>query len=73
MVLVGTFPFETEEEAAAEPYYTAPDVIDSCYTVHEVCGGMSLMRKTRDQREVAGMRLEVVVTEVPVELGLTIL
>jgi hypothetical protein len=58
MVLVGRFPFETEEESFGEPYYTAPDFIDSCYRIHEVCGGVYRMRKTRDQAEVSGIRLQ---------------
>jgi hypothetical protein len=58
MVLVGIFPFETEEESFGEPYYTAPDAIDSCYRIHEIHGGMYRMKKTRDQAEVSGMRLQ---------------
>jgi hypothetical protein len=58
MVLVDSFPFQTEEESFGEPYYTAPDVIDSCYRIHEVRNGVYAMRKTFDRSEVAGIRLQ---------------
>lgn len=58
MVFVGTFPFETEEESFGEPCYTAPDEIDCRYRIHEMVGGIAGMRKTTDEAEVAGMRLQ---------------
>jgi len=58
MVLVGTFPFEIEEESVGEPYYTGPDSIDDWYRIHEVRGGRYGMRKTRDKTEVSGIRLQ---------------
>jgi len=58
MVFVGTFPFEAEEESFGESYYTAPDEIDCRYTIHEMVGGTAGMRKTIDESEVAGIRLQ---------------
>jgi hypothetical protein len=58
MVLVGAFPFESEVESFGEPYYTAPDSIDSCYRIHEVFRGLYRMRKTTDANEVSGFRLQ---------------
>lgn len=58
MVAIGSFPFESKEESYGEPYYTPPDVIDSHYRIHEVHAGICRMRKTRDEVEVAGMRLQ---------------
>jgi hypothetical protein len=58
MVFIGRFPFDRDEESYGEPCYTAPDVIDACYKIHEMPQGAYLIRRTQDASEVTGMRLQ---------------
>lgn len=58
MVYIGKFPFANQAESIGEPCYTAPDIIDNCYRIHEVANGISRLRKTKDVNEVSGMRLQ---------------
>jgi hypothetical protein len=58
MVAVGIFPFESEEESYGEPCYTPPDLIEPVYTIHEIYVGLFRLRKTKDETQVSGMRLQ---------------
>ncbi len=58
MMFIGKFPFTDEAESIGEPCYTAPDIIDNCYTIHEVSEGIARLRKTKDATAVSGMRLQ---------------
>ena len=58
MTFVGRFPFEDEPESRGEPCYTAPDVMENCYTIHEIHHGLFRLRKTTDAKEISGMRLQ---------------
>jgi hypothetical protein len=56
MEFIARFDFESQEESYGEPYFTAPDIIDNCYRIHEICDGLPRMRKTKDSDQVSGMR-----------------
>ena len=57
MQLVGSFPFDSEEESWGEPAYEPPDLIESCFRIHGVFHGVASIIKPVNEEQTVGMRL----------------